>query len=61
MKLPESHSVRTADDLNGGVFDPVNLGLFWIDEEEKAATLAAQASGRTFPPIDIIDETWRVD
>jgi microcin C transport system substrate-binding protein len=61
MKLPEWHSVRTADDLNGGVFDATSLGLFWIDEEEKAATLAAQASGRTFPPIDIVDETWRVD
>ena len=61
MKLPEWHSVRIADELNTGVFDPVGLGLFWIDEEEKAATLEARASGRTFPPIDIVDETWRVD
>lgn len=61
MKLPEWHSVRTVDDLNGGVFDPVGLGLFWIDEDEKAATLEARASGRTFPPIDIVDTTWRVD
>jgi microcin C transport system substrate-binding protein len=61
MKLPEWHSVRMADDLSGGVFDPVDLGIFWIDEEEKAATLEARASGRAFPPIDIVDTTWRVD
>jgi hypothetical protein len=33
--------------------------LFWIDEEERAATLEAQRTGRTFPPIDIVDTTWR--
>lgn len=60
MKLPEWHSVRTVDERQG-IFDPVGLGLFWIDEEEKAATLAARASGATFPRIDIVDTTWRVD
>jgi microcin C transport system substrate-binding protein len=62
VKLPEWHSVRMAQQSSGeGVFDPTGLGLFWIDEEEKTATLEAQASGRTFPPIDIVDTTWRVD
>jgi microcin C transport system substrate-binding protein len=59
LKLPEWHSVRMVEDLRGGVFDPVTLGLFWIDEEERAATLEAQRTGRTFPPIDIVDTTWR--
>jgi microcin C transport system substrate-binding protein len=58
LKLPESHSVRIADD-SLGIFDPVGLGLFWIDEQAKAETLEAQASGRTFPPVDIVDTTWR--
>jgi microcin C transport system substrate-binding protein len=62
LKLPEWHSVRmVTESSNGGVFEPMSLGVFWIDEEEKAATLEARASGRTFPPIDIVDETWRVD
>jgi microcin C transport system substrate-binding protein len=60
MKLPEWHSVRVVDE-RAGIFDPVGLGLFWVDEEEKAATLEARAAGRTFPPIEIVDTTWRVD
>ncbi len=62
LKLPEWHSVRMVSEANNsGVFEPISLGVFWIDEEEKAATLEARASGRTFPPIDIVDETWRVN
>lgn len=60
LKLPEWHSVRIVDERQG-LFEPVGLGIFWIDEEEKAATLAARSAGRTFPPIDIVDTTWRVD
>jgi microcin C transport system substrate-binding protein len=56
VKLPPWHSVRITDD----VFDPVGLGLLWIDEDEKAETLAAMKSGKTFPPINIVDETWHV-
>jgi microcin C transport system substrate-binding protein len=55
LKLPEHHGVRISD----SIFDPVGTGLFWVDEEEKQATLAARAAGRTFPPINIVDDTWR--
>jgi microcin C transport system substrate-binding protein len=60
LRLPEWHSVRTADE----VFDPLGHepylgGIFWIDEAIKADTLAARQEGRTFPPVDIVDTTWR--
>ena len=60
LRLPEWHSVRTADEI----FDPIGHepypgGLFWIDEELKADTIAARQQGRTFPPVDIVDTTWR--
>lgn len=62
LKLPEHHGVRMTQIL----FDPLseNLrtdGLFWIDEDLKRETLEARAAGRTFEPVNIVDETWRVD
>ncbi len=61
MKLPEHHGVR----MTSYLFDPMteNLrtdGLFWVDEDVKRETLEALASGGTFPPVNIVDETWRV-
>ena len=61
MRLPEHRGVRMTDRL----FDPLveNLrtdGLFWIDEDAKRETLEARDSGRTFDPVTIVDETWRV-
>ncbi len=51
MKLPEWHGVRMVEELNGGVFDPVGLGIFWIDEQErprrsKRARPAARSADR---------------
>lgn len=60
LKLPETHGVRITDDTLG-VFDPVGSAVFWIDEDAKKETLEAQAAGRTFPPIDILDKTWRAE
>ena len=57
VKLPETHATR----ISGEVFEPFGSGLFWIDEDAKAETLAAEEQGRTFPPINIVDTTWRVD
>ena len=57
MKIPEAHATRTS----GEIFDPFNEGLFWIDEGARADTLAAMDQGRTFPAVDIVDTTWRVD
>ena len=56
MKLPDGNATR----LSELIFDPVGLGLFWIDEEDKARTLAALKAGEKFEPVKIIDETWKV-
>jgi microcin C transport system substrate-binding protein len=44
------------------VFDPFGStgGLFWIDEQEKEKVQKARILGEKFPPINILDETWRV-
>ncbi len=62
LRLPEHHSVRTANK----VIDPIGSypfvgGLYWIDEDIKAETLAAREAGRAFEPVDIVDTTWRAD
>jgi hypothetical protein len=43
------------------VFDPFGSGLFWIDADIEADTLAAKEEGRTFKPISIVDTTWQVE
>jgi microcin C transport system substrate-binding protein len=63
IRLPEHHGVRMT---NPTLIDPIseNLrtdGLFWIDQDIKAETLEARRTGRVFPPVTIVDETWRVD
>jgi microcin C transport system substrate-binding protein len=61
VQLPEWYSVRTASE----VFHPIGDepyavgGLFWIDEDIRAETLAARQEGRSLPRIDIVDTTWR--
>jgi microcin C transport system substrate-binding protein len=57
MRMPPWHGTRSS---SGGMFDPMGEGLFWIDEAEKARTLAARASGQAFEPVLIRDETWKV-
>ena len=53
LKLPEWHSVRISEILlTVRRVSSRSLGVFWIDEDDKAETLEARASGRTFPPID---------
>ncbi len=57
IKLPEHHGTRFGKYL----FPPVSdLGLFWIDEDVKLETLEAMESGRSFEPVTIIDETYRI-
>jgi microcin C transport system substrate-binding protein len=57
MQMPESHGTR----ISGEIFDPLGAGLFWIDEDIKAETLEARRTGKTFPPMNIVDTTWRAD
>jgi len=67
LKLPPKFGTKSSDDL----FDPFggnviadsfggSGGLFWIDEDEKAKVQKARILGEKFPPINILDETWRV-
>lgn len=67
LKLPQKLGTKSSDDL----FDPFggNViadsfgstgGLFWIDEPEKEKVQKARIPGEKFPPINILDETWRV-
>ena len=57
LRLPSTHGTRSSLSL----FDPFggDGGLFWIDEQEKQDVMAARRSGRSFPPIEIEDTTWR--
>ena len=57
LRLPDTIATRTS----GEIFDPWVSGLFWIDEDIKADTLAARQAGRKFEPVNIVDTTWRVD
>lgn len=59
MKLPETHATRSGSTYVFEAFGSTG-GLFWIDEEEKAKVQKARILGEKFPPINIIDETWRV-
>lgn len=58
LKLPAQLATRTSDQ----VFAPFGSagGLFWIDEEDKSQTQTARLLNRTFNPILIIDERWRI-
>ena len=61
LRLPESYSVRRADEIFAPIGNQGHIGgLFWIDEQIKAETLAARDAGRSFEPINIVDTTWRV-
>ena len=63
LKLPAGLGTRTTGSLfnsqalSAGIF--ASGGLFWIDEEEKARTLAAMDEGRTFEPVAVINTDVR--
>jgi microcin C transport system substrate-binding protein len=60
IRLPAHYGTRISSE-DSGITDPFGLGLAWFDEELKNETLAAQAEGRSFGPVVIVDDTWRVD
>ncbi|GAB1263104.1 extracellular solute-binding protein [Aurantivibrio plasticivorans] len=64
MKLPQTPGTKWSDTLFDFTAVNSNLGtiggLFWIDEEVKQETLDAMKTGKTFEPVTIIDETYRV-
>ena len=57
LRLPEHFASRTTE----VIFNPMVEGVFWIDEEIKAETLAAKDRGDTFEVVNIADTTWRVE
>ena len=57
LRLPEHYASRTTE----AIFNPMVEGLFWIDEEIKAETLAAKDRGDTFEVVNIADTTWRIE
>ncbi len=57
LKLPEHYASRTTE----VIFNPMVEGVFWIDEEIKAETLAGKDRGDTFEVVNIADTTWRVE
>ncbi|AJR07666.1 ABC transporter substrate-binding protein [Photobacterium gaetbulicola] len=42
------------------MFSVVDLATFWIDQQEKEATLAAMKKGKTFAPVTVIDDTYKL-
>lgn len=53
--VPATNLSGTSFDL----FDPQIGGLFWLDEAMKKETEAAMKSGKTFPAVTAINETYR--
>ena len=63
VKLPDHYATRAAQYLIDPPLDTPIVhydGLFWIDEAAREETLEAQAAGRNFEPVYIVDTTWRV-
>jgi microcin C transport system substrate-binding protein len=62
VRLPETLGAKTSKDLFE-LFEPWESkygGFFWIDEDIKKETLDAMKSGKSFEPVTIIDETYKV-
>jgi microcin C transport system substrate-binding protein len=57
IKLPEGYGTRTSTEIA----DPFSMGTLWIDADTQKETRDAQSTGRGFPPVNIVDEKWRVD
>ena len=52
LKWPENFNVQLSE-------RPGQFGLSWIDEDAKKETLAARASGQTFPPFIHVYDQWK--
>ena len=55
--LPKGNGTKLSDDM----FDPLGSGLFWIDDDLKQGTLEAMKTGKSFEPVLIKDETYKVN
>jgi microcin C transport system substrate-binding protein len=59
VKLPEVPGTKMSYSLFSP-FDSTYGGLFWLDLEEKQATLAARKAGKTFSPVFIKDTRFKL-
>ncbi len=50
-----------ATKMSNGLFDPFNLGLFWLDKPMKKETEKAMKLGKTFKPETVIETTFKKD
>lgn len=57
MKLPEVPATALTE--GGTIFHMSGYNRFWIDEDEKARTLAAKEAGEKLDQINIIDRTYQ--
>lgn len=62
VRLPESLGTKTSKSLFEE-FEPWESkygGLFWIDEDIKKETLEEMKNGKSFQPVTVINETYKV-
>jgi microcin C transport system substrate-binding protein len=57
-RLPPVPGTKLSESLFGA-FDSGSGGLFWYDQEIHEETKTAMKKGVTFPPVTLIDETFR--
>ncbi len=60
MKLPENIATKRTGYLFHGWGFSQTMSTFWIDEESKKETKIAIKSGKTFTPVTLIDDTYKV-
>ncbi len=56
LKFPKAFATRQTSNSSDNI---IADGLFWIDENAKRETLAARASGKTFPPVIKTYDQWK--
>lgn len=63
MKWPKPPAAKTSDDPIAYWLQESDEwdGLYWIDEDAKKETLEAMKSGKTFPPVNLVDKTYMSD
>jgi len=56
IKFPKHAMTRKTYSM----FDPTEISNFWIDADVKKETLAAMKEGKTFEPVTIIDDNFKL-
>ncbi|MDW2051937.1 ABC transporter substrate-binding protein, partial [Vibrio sp. 977] len=58
LKLPEKPMNRMTEALfSGGI---IGDGTYWIDKDVKKETQKAMKSGKTFEPVVVVDDTYKL-